>query len=201
MWCLAATGSGAAEPVPALSGPEPAVWDEGVGSGFKRGTRAFSFLAGGNWGMSDFGSNEAHDLALVSFSYGRIFSDVMADGHWHRGNWEWRAELFGGMQFAPRDEWIVGLTPHIRYNFATGTRWVPFLDFGAGVTATSIDEPDLSNIFEFNLQGGGGVHRFLRDNLALTLEVHFLHMSCAGISQPNDGLNGFMGMIGLTWLW
>jgi len=46
-----------------------------------------------------------------------------------------------------------------------------------------------------------GGRRFLRDNLALTLEVHFLHMSCAGISQPNDGLNGFMGMIGLTWLW
>jgi len=34
-------------------------------------------------------------------------------------------------------DWVVGLTPHLRYNFATGTRWIPFVDGGAGVTATA----------------------------------------------------------------
>ncbi|MGH7969585.1 MAG: acyloxyacyl hydrolase [Limisphaerales bacterium] len=77
--------------------------------------------------------------------------------------------------------------------------WVPFFDAGAGVSATSIGPPDLSGTFEFNLQAGLGVHRFLQDNLALTLEGHYLHMSCAGLSSPNAGLNAVVGMLGITW--
>jgi len=73
------------------------------------------------------------------------------------------------------------------------------LDFGAGVTATSIGSPDLGGTFEFNLQGTAGVHYFFRDNLALTLEPRGLHISCAGIHQPNNGLNAVLGFLELTW--
>jgi hypothetical protein len=31
------------------------------------------------------------------------------------------------------------------------------------------------------------------------VEARYLHVSDAGISSPNFGLNGVMGMIGLTW--
>lgn len=86
----------------------------------------------------------------------------------------------------------------MRYNFATGTRWIPFVDGGAGVTATSIGPPDLSGTFEFNLQAGTGIHCFLSDNLALSLEARYIHWSCAGIHQPNAGLNGVTGLLGLT---
>lgn len=119
-------------------------------------------------------------------------------GHFYRGNWELRGELFGGSQFAPTSDSVVGLTPHLRYNFATGTRLIPYFDLGAGVTATSIGPPDLSNTFEFNLQATLGTHWFICDNLALTLEARYLHMSCAGISNPNRGLNTVLGTVGLT---
>lgn len=66
------------------------------------------------------------------------------------------------------------------------------------MTATSIGPPDLSNIFEFNLQAGIGMHYFLGDNLAMTLEGRFLHMSCAGLSSPNAGLNAVVGLLGIT---
>jgi hypothetical protein len=128
-----------------------------------------------------------------------VLGRVLGGDHWYRGNFEFRAELFSGAQFSPSTEWVVGLTPHLRYNFATGTRWVPFADFGAGVSGTSIGPPDLSGTFEFNLQAEVGVHRFLRDNLALTFEVRYMHMSCAGLSSPNAGLNTVMGLIGLSW--
>ncbi len=110
----------------------------------------------------------------------------------------WRLELFGGAEFSPDEEWIIGFTPHVRYHFVTGTRWVPFVDGGAGITATGIGPPDLSNTFEFNLQGGAGVQWFFAENLAATLEVRFLHVSCAGISHPNLGLNGVTGLVGIT---
>jgi len=131
-----------------------------------------------------------------------MLGGVTGTDHWYRSNFEARVEIFGGMQFHPEvdtDGWVVGLTPHLRYNFATGTRWIPFLDGGAGVTATGIRPSDLSGTFEFSLQPGGGGHWFLKDNLALTLETRYLHMSCAGISHPNLGLNGILGFLGPTW--
>jgi lipid A 3-O-deacylase len=173
------------------------IWEAGVGEGFRPSTTSINVSAGATYGFIAFGSIEAHDLALVSLSYGHMLGHVLGEGHWYRGNPEIRLELFTGAQFAPSSEWLVGLTPHLRYNFATGTRWIPFVDAGAGVTATGIGPPDLSNTFEFNLQAGGGVQWFLKENVALSLEARYLHMSCAGISTPNHGLNGITGMLGL----
>jgi opacity protein-like surface antigen len=180
---------------------EPAsesIWEHGVGEGFRSTAQSVSLSAGATYGIATFGSREAHDLALVSLSYGHMLSHTWGDGHWYRGNLEFRLELFTGAQFSPNSEWLVGLTPHLRYNFATGTRWIPFVDGGAGVTATSIGPPDLSGTFEFNLQAGTGIQWFLKDNVALTLEARYVHWSCAGISHPNLGLNGVTGMLGLT---
>jgi len=97
------------------------------------------------------------------------------------------------------DGWLVGLTPHLWYNFASGTRWIPFVDGGAGITATGIGRPDLSGTFEFDLQPGLVVHWFILHSLALTSEVRYMHMSCAGINHPNLGVNNVVGMVGLTW--
>ncbi len=182
----------------ALEQPAATIWDTEPGQGFRHGTQTLTLEAGANWGIAAFGSRQAHDLALMSISYGRMLGEVVGKGHWYQGNWELRGELFGGAEFRPDKEWLIGLTPHLRYNFVVSPRWVLFVDGGAGVTATGIGPPDLSNTFEFNLQGGGGAHWFIRDKLALAAEARFLHMSCAGISKPNLGLNGVMGMIGIT---
>jgi opacity protein-like surface antigen len=115
-----------------------------------------------------------------------------------RGNLEFRLELFGGAQFSPSTEWLVGLTPHLRYNFATGTRCVPFIDAGAGVSGTGIGAPDLATTFEFNLQGGAGVQYFISSNISINLEAWYLHMSNAGIKEPNLGVNGITGMLGIS---
>src|SRR5262249_9422212 len=149
------------------------------------------------YGLAIFGSRQAHDLAMVSLTYGHMLSDVWGEGHWYRGNPEIRLEVFTGAQFSPSTEWLVGLTPHLRYNFATGIRWIPYVDGGAGLTATGIGPPDLSGTFEFNLQLGGGFLWFFKDSAALTLDAHYVHWSCAGISHPNLGLNGITGMLGL----
>ena len=68
-----------------------------------------------------------------------------------------------------------------------------------GCHGDRIEHPDLGGTFEFKLQIGAGVHWFVRDNLALTGEVKYMHMSCAGIDKPNLGLNDVIGLIGLTW--
>lgn len=189
-------------PVTALSPPKSTIWRDGIGSGFLGSAQDFTIEAGAAAGMARFGSHQAHDLGMLSASYGHMLSGLVARDHWWRGNVEGRVELFGGMQFRPEDStdgWFVGLTPHIRYNFATGSRWIPFVDAGAGVTAMGISPPDVSGTFEFNLQAGAGVHYFLRDNLALTTDFKYTHYSCAGIHQPNSGINTLGFMFGVTW--
>jgi hypothetical protein len=175
------------------------IWENGMGEGFKDGTQSISLSFGGTYGVRIFGGEERHDMELNSLTYGYMLGAVQGAGHWYQGNWEARGELFGGVQFSPSGNWVVGLTPHIRYNFATGTRWIPYLDLGAGVSATGIGAPDLSGTFEFNLQANTGVRWFIRDNLALTFEAGYLHLSDASISRPNLGVNALKGMIGVSW--
>lgn len=176
----------------------PGIWQNGIGEGFRCGAQSISLSAGATYGISDFGSKQAHDLALTSLTYGRMLGHMWCQNNCFRGNWEFRVELFGGAQFSPSTEWIVGLTPHLRYNFATGTRWVPFIDAGVGVTGTGIGAPDLATTFEFNVQGGAGLQYFVANNISISLEARYLHISNAGIKEPNLGLNGVTGMLGIT---
>jgi hypothetical protein len=179
--------------------PTSGVWLNGVGEGFRSSAQSTSLEAGAAAGLATLGGHQRHDLALTSISYGHMLGPVRGEDHWYRGNWELRGELFGGLQYSPNANYVMGLTPHLRYDFATGTRWVPFVDVGAGASATGIGAPDLSGTFEFNLQGTIGAHWFIRNNLALTAEARYLHLSCAGMNSPNLGLNAVAGMIGLSW--
>ena len=182
-----------------LEASNSSIWQDGIGEGFKAGIQSASIEIGAGYGLKIFGSRQHHDLALTSLYYGYMLSPVEGEGHWYKGNWEFRGELFGGAQFSPTRDWLVGVTPHLRYNFATGTRWVPFADLGTGVSATSIGPPDLAHYFEFNLQAAGGVRLFIRDNVALSIELRYMHMSCAGINRPNQGLNNGNLMAGVSW--
>ena len=156
-------------------------------------------MAGVGLGMKVLQSVGIHDWGIGIIDYGWVFTDVVGQGHWYRGNWELIGELFGGYQYRPEGAYFVGAGPHLRYNFATGCHLVPFIDLGAGVTATDIREPDLSTTFEFNLQAGGGVHYFLREDLALTAQWRFIHFSNAGIKYTNLGVNSSTFLLGVSW--
>jgi opacity protein-like surface antigen len=130
---------------------------------------------------------------------GWVFTDVIAADKWYRGNLELLAELFAGGQFNPYGRYFVGLTPFIRYNFATGSRWMPFVEFGAGVSATNIEGPDLTGTFQFNLQPGAGLNYFISKRTALTVQYRWLHFSNARIALPNHGTNTQMFEVGVSW--
>ena len=184
-----------------LSRPPSTIWKGGVGDGFNPGVFETAGAVGVGLGMRVLLSQRAHDLALSSLDFGWIFTDVRAEDRWYRGNWELLAELFGGAQFRPDVDYVAGIGPLLRYNFATGSRWVPFLNVGGGLSATSIRDSDLATTFEYQLQGGGGSHYFLRDNLAVTLQYRFLHISNAGLKYPNLGVNTSTIYLVLSWFW
>jgi lipid A 3-O-deacylase len=167
--------------------------------GFARGTKQLGFSVGAGFGMEVITSRQTHDWVIGAGRYGWVFSDQVGAGHWYRGNWELLLELFGGMQFYPDNAYVVGGGPLIRYNFTASKRWVPFIDLGGGATATDIRNGDLSTTFEFNLQGGAGVHLFVRKEVALTFQYRFIHLSNAGLKFPNLGVNNSTFLAGVTW--
>ena len=89
----------------------------------------------------------------------------------------------------------------IRRSPLRGSRWLPFANLGAGLTHTSIREPDLSTGFEFNLVGGFGTHYFYAKETAITVEARWFHLSNGGLDSPNRGTNTVMLLAGLSWFY
>lgn len=174
------------------------IWVKGIGEGFRSGTQILGFDVGAAYGMLMFGGRERHHLVLGTVSYGQMIRDTKGNESWYRGNWEWRGELFGGMQINSERADTAGIAQHLRYNFATGTRWIPYVDAGAGITLTEIRAPDLGGAFQFNLQAITGVNYFVSDDLALHLEGRYLHLSSSAISMPNNGVNTLGASLGIN---
>jgi len=189
--------SGESELKPSV--PPETIWVDGIGSGFRKGTVQAGGTFGAGFGTKVFGTKLIHDLALAAVNFGWVFTNVVAHEKWYRGNWELLAEGFGGVQFHPNDRYFFGVTPLIRYNFATGSRWVPFVSGGAGLSATNIDGVDLTWTFQFNVQMGAGIHYFLSDRTALTVQYRWLHLSNAHIRNPDNGTNTQIFLAGLSW--
>jgi lipid A 3-O-deacylase len=179
---------------------KPDIWQSSIGGGFRDGTQVVGLTTVMAYGILVFGGEERHHLSLISVSYGQMIGDVIGIGKWYRGNWEFRAELFGGIQVNSEACTLVGLAPHLRYNFATGTRLVPYLDVGGGLSLTEIRAPDLGDAFQFNEQAIIGVNYFVKDNLSVNIGMQYLHLSSAAISMPNNGVNTVGCFLGVQWL-
>ena len=186
-----------------LDKPPTSVWTNGIGSGFRKDTIQAGFSAGAGFSTGFtthlIGGTESHQIALGTLQAGWIFTDPVAESHWWRGNWELLGSAFGGEQFYKHDAYLTGLTAALRYNFATGTRLIPFFGGGGGPSYTDIGPPDLGSRFEFNLNADLGFHWFFREDLAATAQYRWLHLSNAGIQSPNQGVNCNFVLVGLNW--
>ncbi|GEM_PF-287910 len=177
--------------------PQESVWASGIGNGFRRGLFQVGGMAGAGFGVRAFGGTLDHDLTLGSIDIGWVITDVMASDRWYRGTLEFLIGLFGGWQFKPDTRYLACLTPCLRYSWVTDSRWVPFIEGGAGISSTNIDGPDLTGHFQFNVQGGAGTRYFLTGRTALTFQYRWLHVSNLGLREPNNGINTQMFYIGV----
>jgi lipid A 3-O-deacylase len=177
---------------------QSSIWKTDVGGGFKKNVLDAGLTAGSGFGLNILGTTQSHELALIYGHMGWMATDVLFKDRWYQGNLELWGEIFAGRQNHPEKDGVYGMTIGPRYLFLTGSRWVPFVDAGAGVSETNIGEPDLGSKFEFNLQLGAGTHYFLLDNIALTLQVRGIHLSNAYIRLPNHGANALLFLVGAT---
>jgi len=97
---------------------------------------------------------------------------------------------------------LLGHSLLFRFDGKPYRRTVPFLDVGAGILHTTLHTraPELSGHLQFLPQAGLGIQYFFRPQRAVVFEYRYVHMSNAGIEQPNEGYNASMLTIGFRWL-
>lgn len=88
----------------------------------------------------------------------------------------------------------VALSPVFQYAFnPDGDNWYPYVEGGIGITYIDeyfIDARNLSSNFQFEDRIGIG-YRFDR----LDLSFRYMHYSNAGLKQPNEGIDIFIGSL------
>jgi hypothetical protein len=117
-----------------------------------------------------------------------------------RGSLELLLEPTFMITTSPSTTFGEGASVLLRYNFVTGTRWVPFFDLGVGILHWNLRLPDfLGAQFNFTVQGGPGLHYFATDHLAITGQVRLHHISNGGIETPNIGVNSSLYLLGVSY--
>jgi hypothetical protein len=84
----------------------------------------------------------------------------------------------------------------LRYD--RGQPLVPFVEGGEGLLYTDLLGQRLGTRFQFSSQAGTGLHWFLDRTTALTASYRIRHISNAGISRQNSGLNTHFFTIGVS---
>jgi len=95
-----------------------------------------------------------------------------------------------GVSFTPFD---------LKYNFRrNAAHVVPFIELGGGVLFTNNDVPAGTNSVNFAPQAGIGVHLPLAGHgYHATLAFKYVHISNAGLSVPNPGVNTVQFRVGI----
>jgi hypothetical protein len=139
------------------------------------------------------------NYTITSLRFGTMLSDLKGSG-WLRGNFELAGEGFGSAIFQGPGQYIAGVTFWGRYNFVQPDwRLVPFLQAGAGLTATDISRGIVGQTFQFNLNIGVGARYFLAERWSLNLECRYQHISNANTAKYNLGINALGPILGVSY--
>jgi len=127
-------------------------------------------------------------------------TDPIGNG-WYRGQVSYGAEAVYIQYHQPIVTWGAGFTPKIKYSFVALGRIRPYLEFAGGPLYTHLAEkiPEESSGFNFILSGGFGVSYFLTDQAALNVGYRYQHISNAGTSYPNAGINAHVPFVGFSY--
>jgi hypothetical protein len=84
------------------------------------------------------------------------------------------------------------------WDFDTRGRVVPYIELGGGVLFTNTQVPVGTSRINFTTAGAVGLH-FLTRRAAWTADLRFMHISNAGLTNANPGINTLQLRLGIGW--
>ena len=164
----------------------------------KKGTWELGVWTGGGHGLT--GSTSGTGIWNAGFRFGRVLTKEHGSG-WLRGNLEWSGDIIPAyVVFQDRSVYGFGLNPgFFKWNFTSGKKVAPYIETGAGLLFTAHDVPAGTSTINFTPQVGFGMHVFTREKRAVTFTGRYLHISNAGLTSPNPGINTVQFTLGYHW--
>ena len=185
----------------------------------RKGAWDGAFWGGGGHTVS--GGVQGVGIANAGVRIGKILTEQHGSG-WYRGNLEYAVDLIPvtiltGVPDRPNPAVLclitmpncnrrtsnvygAGFNPFIvKWNFTAGRRISPYFELGGGLLFTNKDIPFGSSSVNFTPQATLGVNLFTRGWQAISFDLHYEHISNAGLASPNPGFNTVQGRIGYHW--
>jgi lipid A 3-O-deacylase len=88
----------------------------------------------------------------------------------------------------------------LKWDFATRGRVAPYLELNGGTLFTDKDVPPGTSSVNFTSAAAFGFHLF-GEKYAWSLEARYMHISNAGLSNPNPGINTVQVRLGIGKFW
>jgi hypothetical protein len=163
----------------------------------------FGIWAGGGFSVPG-GTEDTH-----VFNGGLRLGKVLTDDHFGgfvRGNFEWSADLiplYYIWQPAPAlNAYSSAFNPlNLKWNFTSSARIVPYLEMGGGVLFSNHAVPLDTSHVNFLTHATLGFQFFNNERRAFTAGVRYEHISNAGLTVPNPGINTVQFTLGMNWFW
>lgn len=157
--------------------------------------------AGGGFSVPG-GTKDTH-----TFNAGVRLGKVLTEDHgggFVRGNFEWSGDLiplYYIWQPAPaKNAYGAAFNPvNLKWNFTRAARAVPFLELGGGVLFTNHAVPVNTSHVNFLTHATLGFQFFNTERRAFTAAVRYEHISNAGLTTPNPGVNTVQFQVGMNW--
>jgi len=161
----------------------------------------FGVWAGGGFSVPG-GTKDTH-----TFNAGVRLGKVLTDDHgggFVRGNFEWAADfmpLYYIWQPTPaQNSYAIAANPiNLKWNFTNSEHVVPYLELGGGVLFSRHDVPLNTSHVNFLTHAALGFLFFNTERRAFTAAVRNEHISNAGLTTPNPGINTVQFTIGMNW--
>ena len=164
-------------------------------SGPEGGGHELQLWTGGGHGLN--GSTSDTGVWNIGARYGWVLTDPAGPGPL-RGRFEYAVDVVPMFLVFQKTgaTYGFGLNPFaLKWNFVAHHTVSPYIDIGGGTLFTHNQTPPGTSRVNFTTSGAIGVH-FLQSKYNWSAEVRFMHISNAGLSTPNPGINTIQVRLG-----
>ena len=162
----------------------------------EKGGHDLQLWTGGGHGLNSVTSDTS--VWNVGVRYGWVLTNPHGPG-FLRGRFEYAVDAVPVFWlFEPgRTAYGVGLDPFaLKWNLAARGRVVPYFELGGGVVFTNVPAPAGTSRVNFTSSSALGMH-VLGAKLNWSAELRFMHISNAGLSSENPGINTLQLRLGI----